>query len=369
MVAARARKTGPGGRCGSPGASSRGSWNIRVARGVWIRMPGARRRPAAAIWRRRTMRAIAAIGGQPRCVPGRTRGRARHARAALGALPVAALGVDPAPSPPASRALVRLTADRCSAATSAPGSWMARPGPPRERRTRRRRRAAADGRPQRDSRYCVAVELPTGARQDHILYAQPTWVGRPAHGQPRRAAPDAVASSACALTAVDPYTTTVFIVAERPEGIVPDIRAVATTPAVSMPRVADGRARGPAAARRGVGRHRPPGLAGRRPRAPAPRAARRPAHVGRRRRPPGHRGRLDGHRRRWAALPDGPPAVPARLDHRCARRPTSSRSLGTLPAGRPPVPALAGDARAGQRRWQERRPSSSPPRQPSGRDR
>jgi hypothetical protein len=89
---------------------------------------------------------------------------------------------------------------------------------------------------QAGSRYSLEVELPTGARQDHLLYAQPTWSGG------RLTASLVVDQETrleqrLALTSIDPYTTTVVIVSERPEAIVPGVQGVALGPNQNTSRV------------------------------------------------------------------------------------------------------------------------------------
>ncbi|MBX3030620.1 MAG: hypothetical protein KF809_10700 [Chloroflexi bacterium] len=88
----------------------------------------------------------------------------------------------------------------------------------------------------RDSRYSVPVELPTGARQEHLLHGQPTWAGG-------RVTVSLVTGDTTPLqqqlrlTPVDPYVTSVVIVAERPDVIAPDIRAALSSPFRPAPRL------------------------------------------------------------------------------------------------------------------------------------
>lgn len=138
-------------------------------------------------------------------------------------LAAGALDTDPAPSGPP--ALLRLTAQPLMGGNVRPGSWLGvrvhleNDGPAVRGEVR------LTGGAQQGSRYSVEVELATGARQDHLLYTQPTWSGGRLTAslvvdeQP-------LLEQRFQLTAIDPYTTTVFIVAERPEAIAPAVRGL-----------------------------------------------------------------------------------------------------------------------------------------------
>jgi hypothetical protein len=122
---------------------------------------------------------------------------------------------------------VVLTAEPLMGRIVRPGAWtairvhLANDGPPITGELR------VSGGQNGDSRYASAVELPTGARQDHVVYAQPKWFG------PRLVVTLVSGSSTLAeqpidVTAVDPSTPIVAVVAERPEGVVGDIRTGAS---------------------------------------------------------------------------------------------------------------------------------------------
>ena len=85
--------------------------------------------------------------------------------------------VDPGPVASGEPALVRLSARPLLGGHVRPGSWVGvrvhleNDGPAVRGELR------LTGGAQQGSRYSVEVELPTGARQDHLLYTQPTWSG------------------------------------------------------------------------------------------------------------------------------------------------------------------------------------------------
>ncbi len=152
------------------------------------------------------------------------------------ALPVATQATDPAPVPSGAPALLRLTAQPLMGGNVRPGSWLGvrvhleNDGPAVRGEVR------LTGGAQQGSRYSVEVELATGARQDHLLYTQPAWSGGRLTAslvvdeQP-------LLEQRFQLTAIDPYTTTVFIVAERPEAIAPAVRGLLGAQAQAMARV------------------------------------------------------------------------------------------------------------------------------------
>lgn len=89
---------------------------------------------------------------------------------------------------------------------------------------------------QGDSSYGTTVELPTGARQDQLLYAQPNWFsGRLVLSLVSGA--NVVATQNLSVSVLDPYTPTVVVVAEHPEGIVGDLRSGVTSPQSQPPSV------------------------------------------------------------------------------------------------------------------------------------
>lgn len=145
-------------------------------------------------------------------------------------------GATTAPAPSAQPALLRFTAQPLMGGNVRAGSWLAvrvhleNDGPAVRGELR------LTGGAEAGSRYSLEVELPTGARQDHLLYAQPTWAGGRLNaslvvdGQP-------VLEQRLALTTIDQYVTTVFIVAERPDAVAPGVRGVLAGPAQSMARV------------------------------------------------------------------------------------------------------------------------------------
>jgi hypothetical protein len=153
-----------------------------------------------------------------------------------GTLVASAQAATPAPVASGEPALLRLTARPLMGGSVRPGSWLGvqvhleNDGPAVRGELR------LTGGAQQGSRYSTEVELPTGARQDHLLYAQPAWSGA------RLTASlvvdeDVRAEQRVALTTLDPYITTVFIVAERPEAIASGIRGIATTQGQVMARV------------------------------------------------------------------------------------------------------------------------------------
>lgn len=141
-----------------------------------------------------------------------------------------ARAADAAPSTaPAATADLRLSAVPLLNGNVRPGSWMAvrvhleNDGPAVDGELR------VTGGNTGDSRYGVRVQLATGARQDHVLYAQPAWFGA-------RLAISLVSDTQVLLsqqlkvTALDPSSPTVVVVAERPDRIVSDIRAGTSNP-------------------------------------------------------------------------------------------------------------------------------------------
>jgi hypothetical protein len=144
----------------------------------------------------------------------------------LVALPAGAQGATSSPAPAGP---VRLTARPLMDGYVRPGSWMGvrvhveNDGPAVTGELQ------LTGGAQAGSRYSLAVELPTGARQDHLLYAQPTWSG----GRltiSLVSGPETLAEQRLTLRVVDANTTTIVIVAERPDGILPGIRAISSVP-------------------------------------------------------------------------------------------------------------------------------------------
>jgi hypothetical protein len=129
---------------------------------------------------------------------------------------------------------VTLTAEVALAGNVRPGAWSAvrvhleNDGPPL--RGELRITSGESGR----SSYGREVELASGARQDHVLYAQPGFFGArfvvtlSSDGQ-------AVATQTLEVTTRDPYSPTVFLIAERPEGILADVREAAGTGAQAEP--------------------------------------------------------------------------------------------------------------------------------------
>ncbi|MET0772205.1 MAG: hypothetical protein ABWZ82_03895, partial [Candidatus Limnocylindrales bacterium] len=154
----------------------------------------------------------------------------------LGALPAAAQPTSAAPVASGEPALVRLTARPLLGGHVRPGSWVGvqvhleNDGPAVLGELR------LTGGAQQGSRYSVEVELPTGARQDHLLYTQPSWAGG-------RLTASLVSDAATLveqrmnLTSMEAYTTNVFVVAERPEAIAPGVRGIATAQGQVLARV------------------------------------------------------------------------------------------------------------------------------------
>lgn len=140
--------------------------------------------------------------------------------AALLPLGMPALAVDAAPV---------LEARALLAENVRPGSWAAvsvritNDGPSLSGELRIR--SSQQGR----SQYGLAVELPNGARQEHVLYAQPPLFGSRLHvdlvsgGQ-------TIATQEVRIKTHDAWSPIVAIVAERPEGIQPGVAAVARDP-------------------------------------------------------------------------------------------------------------------------------------------
>ena len=152
------------------------------------------------------------------------------------AVPASGQAATPAPAASGSPALLRMTAVPLMGGNVRPGSWMGvrvhleNDGPAVNGELR------LTGGAQQGSRYSIEVELPTGARQDHLLYTQPTWsAGRLTaslvEGEETRL------EQRIPLTSIDPYTTTVFIVADRPDGLAPGVRGIAMAPGQNMARV------------------------------------------------------------------------------------------------------------------------------------
>lgn len=145
-----------------------------------------------------------------------------------------ASAADPSPAPAAQLGSVRMTAKPLLGGAARPGAWMAvavdlqNDGPAIEGELR------VSGGQQRDTRFSVPVELATGARQRHILYAQPDWAGK---GLVVNLVSDDALLLSQALTtrAVDAWTPTVVVVAEHPEAIVSDIRHGVSPPNMNPP--------------------------------------------------------------------------------------------------------------------------------------
>jgi hypothetical protein len=139
-----------------------------------------------------------------------------------------------APSPSAPPADLRMSATPFLGGAVRPGAWMAvrvrveNDGPAVRGELR------VSGGQQGETRYGVEVELPTGARQEHLLYAQPAWFGSSlavslvSDGR-------SLLEQRLATRAVDAWTPTIVVVAERPEGIVADLRAGVTNPNLNPP--------------------------------------------------------------------------------------------------------------------------------------
>jgi hypothetical protein len=147
----------------------------------------------------------------------------------------AGLGIAADPSAaPARLGDVRMTARPLLGGAARPGAWMAvkvqleNDGPAIAGELQ------VTGGQQRDTRFGIPIELPTGARQEHLLYAQPDWAGR---GLVVNLVADdeLLLSQALNTRAVDAWTPTVVVVAERPEGIVADIRRGITPPNMNPP--------------------------------------------------------------------------------------------------------------------------------------
>lgn len=145
----------------------------------------------------------------------------------LGGLPAMAQTGTSAPEASGEPALIRLSARPLMGGHVRPGSWVGvrvhleNDGPAIRGELR------LSGGTQQGSRYSAEVELPTGARQDHLLYTQPTWSGGRFTAS-LVVGDEILAEERVVLTAIDAYTTTVFIVAERPEAIAPGVRGIAT---------------------------------------------------------------------------------------------------------------------------------------------
>jgi hypothetical protein len=152
----------------------------------------------------------------------------------LATLPGAAQSATPEPS--AGPSALRMTAQPLMGGNVRPGSWMGvrvhlENDGPAVRGELRLTSGAQQG-----SRYSIGMELPTGARQDHLLYAQPSWSG----GRLTASLVEGDATlleQRVVLTAIDPYTTTVVIVAERPDAVAPGVRGMLAGPSQSMARI------------------------------------------------------------------------------------------------------------------------------------
>jgi len=146
---------------------------------------------------------------------------------------VPAMGVEPSPAPDAQMDL-RMVARPLLGGTVRPGSWMAVRVRVENDGPAVRGELQVRGGQQGDSRYGVEVELPTGARQEHVLYAQPGWFSS---GLTVQLVSDqqVLASQGLTTRTVDQYVPIIVVVAERPEGIVADIRAGTTLPNLSPP--------------------------------------------------------------------------------------------------------------------------------------
>lgn len=158
------------------------------------------------------------------------------ASAALTLAAQAAAAQAGSPDPSAAASPLRMTARPLMGGNVRPGSWMGvrvhleNDGPAVRGELR-----LSDG-AQRGSRYSIGVELPTGARQDHLLYAQPSWSG----GRLTASLVEGGVSlidQRVVLTAIDPYTTTIVIVAERPDAVGPGVRGILAGPGQDMARV------------------------------------------------------------------------------------------------------------------------------------
>ena len=168
-----------------------------------------------------------------------------------------------------------------------------------------------------------------------------------ARGRARRRRPTVVATTKVAFTIHDATQLVVGVVAERPGRHRRRASTCCPTRTSSRRSIVPLDPGGPARAGRGVGRPRPPRLAGRRLEPADDGPARGPARLARRRRPPRHRRR---HRRpeQPVRLPGRPPALPAdrhvdvarELADRPARRasrpapPTCRRSAASWSTGR-----------------------------------
>lgn len=84
------------------------------------------------------------------------------------------------------------------------------------------------------SSYGIAVQLASGARQDHILYGQPGFFGARflvtlvSDGS-------IIARQEAPVTTSEAGSSSVFVIAERPEELVRDIRAAVTSPNLARP--------------------------------------------------------------------------------------------------------------------------------------
>ncbi|MFN8620179.1 MAG: hypothetical protein U0869_05465 [Chloroflexota bacterium] len=154
-------------------------------------------------------------------------------------LPALAAGPSPAASAPAAPLPggLRMTASAMLGGVIRPGAWSAirvhleNDGPAVSGELH------VTGGQQASNRYGAEVELATGARQDHVLYAQPSWTGR---GLTVSLADDTghtLLSQPLTTLVVDQYTPSIVIVAEHPESLVGDLRAGTTAPFMSAPTI------------------------------------------------------------------------------------------------------------------------------------
>ena len=86
-------------------------------------------------------------------------------------------------------------------------------------------RSSQEGR----SRYGLAVELPNGARQEHILYAQPPIFGSRLHVE-LVSGGQTLAAQEVRIRSHDALAPIIAVVAERPEGIQPGLTELARNP-------------------------------------------------------------------------------------------------------------------------------------------
>ena len=196
-----------------------------------------------------------------------------------------------------------------------------------------------------DPGFAIPVQLATGAKQEHILLGRSGFFGS-------RFTVDLVqgdqvlATVKAPVVSIDPDALGVFVVAERPEGLLADVRTAAGSRKGRAASVDRHRPGGPPVTRGGVGRAGPADLAGRLRRAPDHRAAGRAAHLGRDGRRPRDPGRLGRHRAAGRVPGRAPPLPPRAAGRRAARRTCPSCWARCRPARRR-LPALAGILRDG----------------------